>query len=416
MVLDPHPVGPADAAAFVRAVETSFGEVPDDEDIARLTSNFFDPGLAIAVTDAGRIVATAGAHLFDLTLPAGAGQPCPIVTVPGVTAVGVVPTHRRRGLLTKLMAAQLSDYRSRGFPLAILTASETVIYGRFGYGLAQSFQSVAIEASRARFAGSAPVAGAITLLDHDEAAKVLPDVHDRFRRLQPGELNRRSWWWDNHLADRVADRMGGGGRFYAIHESPVGEADGWVSYRIHPDWTDVLPHARVEIYDLIGLDHTAAAELWRFVLELDLVQEVRAYRRPLDDPLRWLLADPRRLRTTAVIDHLWVRIIDVIGALAARGYGVDDRLVLDIVGNDPGSAGRFALDTGATAGACRPAKRWEKTDLVLGLADLGAIYLGGVRPTTLARAGRMHEVRAGALRVADQAFASPTAPFCTIGF
>ena len=338
------------------------------------------------------------------------------MTVPGVTAVGVVPTHRRRGLLTKLMAAQLSAYRSRGFPLAILTASETVIYGRFGYGLAQSFQSVAIEASRARFAGPAPVAGAITLLDHDEAAKVLPDVHDRFRRLQPGELDRRPWWWDNHLADRVADRTGGGGRFYAVHESPRGEADGWVSYRIHSDWPAALPDARVQIYDLIGLDSSAAADLWRFVLNLDLVHEVQAYRRPLDDPLRWLLADPRRLRTNDVIDHLWVRIIDVCGALAARGYGVDDRLVLDIVGNEAGTTGRFALDTGATSGACRPARRGEKADLVLGLADLGAIYLGGVASTTLARAGRINELRSGALQVADRAFASPTAPFCTIGF
>jgi predicted acetyltransferase len=136
----------------------------------------------------------------------------------------------------------------------------------------------------------------------------------------------------------------------------------------------------------------------------------------VDDPLRWLLADPRRLRATAVIDHLWVRVIDVVGALGARGYGIDERLVLDIVGDDPATAGRFTLDTGATSGACRPAKRWEKTDLVLGLADLGAIYLGGVRPTTLAAAGRVNEVRPGALHVADQVFASPTAPFCTIGF
>ncbi|MDP9075465.1 MAG: GNAT family N-acetyltransferase [Actinomycetota bacterium] len=413
MGLDPYPVSPADVADFVRAAAHAFGSVADDEDIAWRTADFFEPGLALAVTDGGRMVATAAAHLFELTLPAAAGRPCPVVTIPGVTAVGVLPTHRRRGLLTKLMAAQLSDFRSRGFPLAVLLASEAVIYRRFGYGPAQSFQSVAIETHRAAFLDPAPAPGSMVVVDREEAGKVLPGLHDRARRLRPAELSRSRQWWDSHLADREKTREGGSGRFYAVHETPSGEADGWVSYRVHMGWNAGLPDGWAEVQDLVAASDAGVGALWRYVLDLDLVAEVRAPQRPLDDPLRWLLADFRRLHTTQLVDHLWVRIVDVVGALAARGYGAEERLVLEVTGADPG---RVVLETAGSSGSCRRANRGEKADLVLGLAELGAIYLGGVRPSALAAAGRIREVRAGALTVADQVFVSPVAPFCSLDF
>ncbi len=324
--------------------------------------------------------------------------------MPGVTAVGVAPTHRRRGLLTSMMHYQLADYRDRGYPFAILVAAEAGIYGRFGYGVAQFIQSIAIDTRRAAFLAAPSTADRMWLVDADEAGKLLPGIHDQARRAQPGELARSPQWWDHHLKDLEKNRDGGDRRFYAVHESAAGDADGWVSYRYHRD------HDRVEVRDVVAAAPGVAAALWRFVLNLDLVEEVRAGIRPVDEPLRWLLADGRQMRTTQVVDHVWVRIVDVPAALEARGYRVESRLALQI-GDD-----RFVLETGPGAGSCRKAKNGEQADLVLGLAELGAVYLGGVRPTELAAAGRVSEVRPGALARADQAFAGGVAPFCSIDF
>lgn len=410
MAFDPHPVDEADVAAFSRVLESAFGNVAADDDLSH-AADVFDPSFAIGIADGGHLVATASAYPFELTLPARPGAERRAVNVPGVTAVGVLPTHRRRGLLTKMMDYQLADYRQRGFPLAILTASESIIYGRYGYGLAQSYQSVVIESRRSAFGQEAPAAGRFRMVDRDEAGKLCPGIHDRARWRRPGEIDRSAKWWLWHLKDEVKRRDGGACRFYAIHESPDGEADGWVSYRYHERWPEGIPRHRVEIDDLVATDDQVESALWRFVLDLDLVEEVSARLRPVDDPLRWLLAEPQRLRTTELGDHVWVRIIDISAALSARGYGTDDELVLEVTGP---VAGRFVLETGS--GACRRATKGEKGHLVLGLAELGAIYLGALRPSTLAAAGRVTETEPGALARADAAFVSPIAPFCSIGF
>jgi predicted acetyltransferase len=156
--------------------------------------------------------------------------------------------------------------------------------------------------------------------------------------------------------------------------------------------------------------------LWRFLLDLDLSAEISAHARPLDEPLRWMLADPRRLRTTRVCDHLWVRVLDIPAALAARGYSSDDRLVLEVADPARNASSSFTVDTSAEAGACRRSRKGEEAELALSLADLGAIYLGGIAPSVLASAGRVRELRRGALARADRAFASPSAPFCSIDF
>jgi predicted acetyltransferase len=412
--LEMRPIDTEETTAFVRAVTAAFGDVPSDDDLAFWSAQTV-PEQTLAVFDSGRIVATAGWNAYELTLPAAAGSKFPLLTVPGVTAVGVHPTHRRRGLLNRMMTRQLDDLRRRGELLAILTASESVIYGRYGYGLSQSYQQVAVAARRASFLRPVVAGGRIRLADPDEAGKILPDLHDRARQLRPGEINRTSQWWDWQFRDPEKDREGGGARFYAVHESDRGEPDGYTSYRFHQAWPDGLPSHRVAVRDVIALTPEVHTALWRFVLDLDLVKEVTCYC-PLDEPLRWLLADPRQLRTTSVGDHIWTRIIDVPGALAARGYGTEDQLVLDVQSHDPQSAGRFVLATGAEGGHCRKARRSDKTDLVLGLTDLGAVYLGGTGLSTLARAGRVTEERPGAVARADAAFASPLAPHCGTGF
>jgi predicted acetyltransferase len=412
--LQPTRVSNDQAQAFVRAEGVAFGQTGEPEGAEDYYASLLIPDLAefgLAVSDAGRMVATASAIRFELTLPAGPDQKFPAITVPGVTAVGVHPTHRRRGLLSKLMSRQLADFRDAGFPLSILLASESVIYGRFGYGLASSWQSISIDSHRDAFRQPPPGDGFVRLLDPADAGKVLPGIHDQARRLRPGEVSRQPQWWDHHFKDPEKDRHGGGGRFYAVHESAAGDPDGYVSYRYHYNWDKGIPSHRVDVSECFTLDDGAYAALWRFVLDLDLVGEVTATIRPMDDPLRWLLADPRHRRVTAVGDFLWVRVLDVPAALSARGYGASDQLVLDVR-----DAGLFALDTGPESGSCRAASRGKKVDFSLTLADLGAIYLGGVKPSTLAAAGRITEERTGALGRADAAFASPVAPFCSTDF
>jgi predicted acetyltransferase len=408
--LVPRRVPVEDVDAFVRAGELAFGLVSDDDDVA-LYSNLFDADYALAVYDGGRIVATASANPFELTLPAASGHPFPTITVPGVTAVGVQPTHRRRGLLTALMRRQIRDYRERGLLLSILTASEGAIYGRFGYGLASSFQGVALNTHRVALRTDAPGGGRIRLLDVDDARKVLPELFDKARRHRPGEITRLAPWWDRYFDDPERDRDGGGGQFHAVHESARGRPDGWISYRYHTSWGHGLPAHRVDLRGLIALDDVAHASLWRYLLDLDLVGEVTAAALPVDEPVRWQLTDPRQMRVTEVGDHLWARLIDLPGALAARGYSADEQLVLDVA-----EEGCFRLETGPTSGSCRRARKGERVDLVLGLSELGAIYLGGVRPSVLAAAGRVGEERAGALARADAVFASPVAPYCSTDF
>jgi predicted acetyltransferase len=413
--LDLRPIDAGEVGAYVRAVDTAFGHASSEENVA-FWSGLTVPDQTLATFDGGRIVATAGWEAFELTLPAAAGSSCPVITVPGVTAVGVHPTHRRRGLLNRMMTRQLDDLRRRGELLAILTASEAIIYGRYGYGLAQSFHQIAIASRQAGFRQSVTAVGRMRLADADEAGKILPDLHDRARRLRPGEINRIAQWWDWHFRDIEKDRDGGDARFYAVHESDRGEPDGYTSYRYHHSSLDGLSSSRVAVGEVIALTPQVRAALWRFLLDLDLVGEITCSNCSVDEPLRWLLADPRQLRTTAVGDHVWARIIDVPGALAARGYGTETELVLDVQGSDPDSAGRFVLATGPAGAECRKARKSDRTDLISGLADLGALYLGGVAPSVLARAGRVVEQRPGALARADAAFASPVAPFCGTGF
>jgi predicted acetyltransferase len=413
--LELRPVVAEELPAFIRAVSVAFGNVPTDEDLTFWTAMTV-ADQTLAVFDGGRMVATAGWNAFEMTLPAAAGSRYPVIPVPGVIAVGVHATHRRRGLLNRMMTRQLDDLRRRGELLAILTASESVIYGRYGYGLANSIQRVAIDSRRAAFLEPVAAGGRMRLADPDEAGKILPDLHDRARQQQPGDINRQALWWDWQFRDIEKERDGGSARFYAVHESDSGEPDGYTSYRYHRAWPDGLPSGRVAVDEVIALTPEVRAALWRFLLDLDLVGEITCGSCPVDDPLRWLLADPRQLRTTSIGDHIWARIIDVPGALAARGYGTEDELVLDVHTTDPESAGRFVLATGPERGQCRKARRSEGTDLVLGLADLGSAYLGGVGLSVLARAGRVTEERAGALARADAAFASPVAPFCGTDF
>jgi predicted acetyltransferase len=419
-------ITPDEYLHFWNTIHIPFGERPSDTSFENWRSaSEFDRALAVTDSlDANRMVATAGAYSLELTLPGGA-----FVPAAGVTWVGVLPTHRRRGLLTALMRRQLDDVAAHGESLAILTASESSIYSRFGYGQATLAALWEIERQHAAFSSRTPAApggeaapepsGRVRLMEHEEALGVLPALYDRVRRLQPGAVSRSQGYWIATLHGPYETVSGFGPRFYVSYISAAGEVDGASHYRIKPNWDQGFPASTVEVNEILAVSPTAYSELWRYLLSLDLVQTIRVVRRPVDEPVRWLLADPRRLRLARLTDDLWVRLLDVEAALGARGYRTHDRLSFDVAdGFRPQVAGRYVLTTGPDGAECRRIAAGTDThaDLTLDISDLGSTYLGGVSFSTLARAGRVIEETPGALARADLLFSTDRAPYCGTPF
>jgi predicted acetyltransferase len=385
-----------DIPALVRADWAAFSGQPDDTQIADSRA-FLEVDRTWAAADGDRIVGAGGAISLELTVPGP-------VTVPtaGVTYVGVMPTHRRQGILTALMAHVLDDARRRGEPLAALLASESTIYGRFGFGVAVTVSMVEIERAHARLRHPVDVSGRVRMLGPDELAGALPGIWDRYRRRQAGEVSRSPGWWARRLRDDPLFRpAGAGARFAVVWE----DGEGYVTYRVAQHWDNGLPRHTLIVEDLVATSPQVRAGLWQFCFGVDLVGTIRALHQPLDDPLRWSLVDPRRLRTTAVNDLLWVKVLDVEAALSARTYASDQSIVFDLAGD-----GRYRL----AAGECR--RTDDLADLGLAGADLGSTYLSGVSFATLARAGRVAELTAGAVARADAVFATAPGPSSGTGF
>jgi predicted acetyltransferase len=348
----------------------------------------------------GRLVGTAGAFTFDLTVPGGCRVPAA-----GVTRVGVLATHTRRGALTTLMRAQLRDVRQRGEPVAVLRASEAAIYGRFGYGAASRVASRELRRERGRLRADAPAGGTqLHFVDRATAAEELPRRYDEVVRRRPGTVSRPPWFWRRHLA---LDRPEGEGRPTYFVVADGGYA--WYSVADPGNWG---PEGKTAVvHELEAADSATEADLWRHVLSVDLVGPLRLPERPVDDLLLWLLDNPRHLRTTAELDDLWVRLVDVSAALAVRRYDGEGRVLLEV--DDP-----FLPEQGGTfelvvaGGEARCTRVEAPADLALGTAALAAAYLGGVRLVRLADAGLVVERAPGALLRGDALFATARAPWC----
>jgi predicted acetyltransferase len=391
-----RPATDEDVPALLRADWAAFGGQPTETQIEGNRA-FMEVERTFVATDGDRIVAAGGAISMELTVPGPATVP-----TAGITLVGVMPTHRRQGILTALMAQLTDDARRRGEPLAALLASESTIYGRFGFGPAVMVSSVEIERPYARLRRPVDIAGRVRMLEPGEYATVLPPIWDRYRRRQPGEVTRSEGWWRRRLLDDPAFRPGGGGpRFAVVWE----DGAGYVTYRVEPTWDKSLPRHILTVEDVVATTPEVRAGLWQYCFGVDLIALFRALNVAMDDPLRWSLVEPRRLRTTSVNDLLWVNVLDVEAALSARTYASEQSLVFDVAG-----AGRFRL----AGGQCRPTD--DLADLGIDIADLGAAYLGGVSFATLARAGRVSELAAGAVARADAAFATAPGPASCTGF
>ncbi len=403
-------ITPDDFPAFDRAIATAFGETVRgaDEVAADRTSTRYDR--CFAAFDGPRVVGTIVGLPFDLVLPGLATLP-----VGAITGVGVLPTHRRRGLLRSLMGRELDRIADGGEAVAILTASESGIYGRFGFAPATVAADLEIDTRHAAFAIPLPTDGTLTLIDHAEAKATLPPLYDRVRRRQPGALSRDAAYWAQVFRRWEKPHDGASPMFIVAHATRAGQADGMACYRIKEQWEGGLPRGSVLLRELITATDAAATALWRFCVEIDLTTTLHLQNRPLEEPLRWRLADPRQLRVTRVTDDLWVRLLDVPRALAARRYATEDRFVLAVEDpSRPANTGRYLLAGGPGGAACHPTE--DAADLTLDVATLGALYLGGTRLGTLARAGRIGAGAADTLRRADLFFGTDPAPWCGTPF
>jgi predicted acetyltransferase len=406
---------------FHTAVEVSslaFGEETskEDEEAYRRVYPF---ERSLWAFEAGRLVATSGVFSLELTLPGSVAVP-----MGGVTWIATLPTHRRRGLLSRLMTAQLADMADRGEMISGLGASEGSIYGRFGYGPATSIVGFSVERPYAEFArasengGSDATAGRIILLDADQTAVRLPAIYEGLRLRQPGAVSRPQGIWSAHLHDPMSERQGASAMYHAIHETVPGVADGYVSYRVRGNWKGSTALNEVLVVEVLAADPAVYKALWEYVLGTDLCQTVSCGRGRVDEPLRWLLASPRRFAVNELSDFLWLRLLDVPGALATRAYQATGRVVFEVTESFPEHRRACYLlqadQAGASGAGC--ATTDSQPDLALEIDALSAAYLGGVTFATLAAAGRVRELKTGAIERADAMFSSGSAPFCNTEF
>jgi predicted acetyltransferase len=386
----------------LRAVYSAFGNVPKGDDLERW-GGLMPADRVLAAWDDGRPVGVAASWPFVLTVPGGS------VPAAGVTWVGVLPSHRRRGILTELMRRQLDDVHERGESLAILWASEAPIYGRFGYGVAAP--ETFIDAERGAFAlrDDPGPRGSVRLLTLEEATERFPPLYESRRAERPGSLARsEAWWAGSLLADPEHWREDTGPKFYALLELD-GEPAGYAMYRIDTKWEEGTPRGVLHVVEAFATSSEATAELWRYLFGVDLVVRVKSGRMDPAWALALMVTDPRRLHLS-LAEGLWLRLVDLDGALRARVFAEGEPAVLEVEDDlYERNAGRWSVGAETDRTDAEP-------DVALHVADLASAYLGAFTFEQLAAAGRARELRPGGLARATALFATPMPPWCPEGF
>ena len=408
MAIEIRNAQPDEFAAFIDAVGTGFLDRPDSARIATDAVQIWDPARVWAAFEDGRICGTFRSWATELTVRGGA-----LLPAAAVAAVTVKPTHRRRGILTSMVAAEHAAIRERGEAFGLLYASEYPIYGRFGYGNGCRLATWTLDALRTGFVGGA--ASGIELVSADEAAAgILKDVFEAWRPRQAGEIRRRDFQWLDDVGVRDPGWHPPWKGFLAIHRGPSGEPDGYARYRSEERWVNRQPASNLHVNELHALDDIASAALWRFLVEVDLVTTVTAPGRSPADRLPWLLTNARAATVSEVSDGLWVRLFDVPRALAARTYEREGATVLEVVDPELGSPVRVALDATPDGATCAPTDR--SPDLTVPVAALGAAYLGGTRLRDVTLSTGVDEHTPGALARADALLRTADEPWCSTFF
>ena len=355
----------------------------------------------------GQWISTCGAFSRRLSVPGGRQVP-----VAAVTVVTVAPAYRRRGLLRQMMQHQLESIAERGRePLALLWASESVIYGRFGYGSATPSLSLAGPTLTSGFRPDVDLGGGSVGEVPVEAFRAAAErVHADLLPARSGALDRPGGWWDVTVQDPEQDREGASAYRYCLHYDPAGAVDGYAYFRIKEEWGPTGPASEVRIRELDAASPQGYAALWRYLLDLDLVRRFRLEHAAADEPLRHLVAD-QRLVESRLTDATYARLVDVPRALEQRAYGAEVDVVIEVADPLlPDNQGRFRLQAGPEGATVHRVER--SPDLTLGVRELGAIYVGGTPLTALARAGLVGEHRPGAVARAGNAFGWHRPPFC----
>lgn len=406
MDIDVRPIAAEEFADWSRAVNTGFLDGPPSEAVVEARRPEAVPGRTWGALDGGRFVGTLRSFPTPLTVPGGS------VPASAVSAVTVTPTHRRRGLLTRMMTADLRAAAERGETVAILIASEFGIYGRFGFGPATEQVTYDVDKLRAQLVRRP--AGSVELVEPTVLRGQAPQVYERHRATTPGAIARDGRWWDRRLGITPLPGHEPGARFFARSCDADGATTGYLGYHIDQRWADNLPSHTLVVDELMGASPEASARLWAYCLDVDLVIRVRSESRGPAEVLPWLLRDGRAAHQHLRTDALWLRLLDPAAALAARRYPLAGGLVLELHDALGLAAGRLALDAGPDGTTCAPTTR--SPDLTLDVRVLSSAYLGGHALRVLADAGLVDEHRSGAVDTADALLRSPVAPWCATGF
>lgn len=405
MDIEIRPIREDEFVEHALALEAAFHGAPRLDEIEEFRGVAeFDR--CFAAVEGSEIVGGAVANSFRMAVPGG------VLATAGVTGVGVKPTHRRMGVNTALMRRQLDDIQERGEPVAALFASEGSIYGRYGYGLGTFGCDMDLETDRSEYVRGYTPTGRVRLLDREEALALMRSVYERVWPERPGmiEMNER---WFEHVTFLPEHERAERPPYYAVHRTGEIE-DAYAMYRVKHEWPGGIPSNELELLDLQATTPQTYADMWRYVLDADLVHHVTSWNRPVDEPLLHLLREPRRLRLR-VGDALWVRVVDVARALEGRRYPAEGRLVIEVSDRFcPWNEGRYELVGGPDGADCR--RTDAEPDLVCTANDLGATYLGGSKFRQLHRAGQVQEEHPGALALADAMFASDPAPWSSFLF
>ncbi len=363
----------------------------------------FEPERNFGFTADDRWISSTGAYTATMIVPGGS------VPVAAVTLVTVAPAYRRRGLLRAMMTHQLEDVAAGGAePVALLWASEHAIYGRYGYGETLSKLRLSGPTRGMTFAPYVDFGdGSVGEVDRAEFLETATRLRQGWLADRPGALTRSAAWWEVRLHDPEPWRDGASAYRFALHFAGDGQPDGYAYFRVK----EHAPEGpEVTVVDLDAATPPAYAALWRFLLNLDLVRTFRRWDAPVDEPLRLLVSDPRAI-TTETSDGTYARIVDVPAALEARRYPTEVDLILGVRDDLlPQNNGAFRLRGGPKEADV--ARTSDRPDVSLGIAQLGALYLGGNSPDTLRQAGLIAEHTPGALRQMAAGFAWDRLPFC----
>jgi predicted acetyltransferase len=395
--MEPAPITAEEIPAFRDAVQSAFHHDASPQHLD-LMQKVIEPDRTLVLRDGEKIVAATAIYPRRISVPGGE------VPVAGVTQVGVRPTHRRRGMLTTLMRRQLADVHEAGDEaVAALWASESVIYGRFGYGLATLTTDLHVATREARLR-EAPQAD-IDLLLAPEAVDRMRPIHDAARAQRPGMIDRPGPWWEFRIDDPEDEREGAQALRAVVTDG------GYALYAGKLKFEESGPAGQAKVREVVATNPEAYGVIWSFLLGLDLTRTIVYELAPADDPLQHMLAEARSVTYKWVGDALWVRLVDLPRALAERAYAQPFEVVFEVTDVVcPWNAGRWALRWNGEAATC--AKTALPAGIELSVNELGAVYLGGTTFETLARAGRARELRSGALTAASRGFRADVEPWC----